>query len=76
MIRHEIVRPPEFVYPIEDWKMIEKHFYERFLPQAETIFSIGNGYLGMRGNFEEGRPVFQSGTFVNGFYEIMADCLR
>jgi alpha,alpha-trehalose phosphorylase len=69
MIRHEIVRPPEFVYPIEEWKMVEKRFYPRFLPQAETIFSVGNGYLGMRGNFEEGRPVFQSGTFVNGFYE-------
>jgi alpha,alpha-trehalose phosphorylase len=69
MIRHEIVRPPEFVYPIEEWKMVEKCFYPRFLPQAETIFSVGNGYLGMRGNFEEGRPVFQSGTFVNGFYE-------
>jgi alpha,alpha-trehalose phosphorylase len=69
MIRHKIVRPPEFVYPIEDWRMVEKGFYTRFLPQAETIFSIGNGYLGMRGNFEEGRPTFQSGTFVNGFYE-------
>jgi alpha,alpha-trehalose phosphorylase len=57
------------VYPIEEWKMVEKRFYPRFLPQAETIFSVGNGYLGMRGNFEEGRPVFQSGTFVNGFYE-------
>jgi alpha,alpha-trehalose phosphorylase len=69
MIRHEIVRPPEFVYPIEEWKMVEKRFYPRFLPQAETVFSVGNGYLGMRGNFEEGRPVFQSGTFVNGLYE-------
>jgi alpha,alpha-trehalose phosphorylase len=69
MIRHEIVRPPEFVYPIEEWKMVEKRFYPRYLPQAETIFSLGNGYLGMRGNFEEGRPGFQSGTFVNGFYE-------
>jgi alpha,alpha-trehalose phosphorylase len=69
MIRHEIVRPPEFVYPIEEWKMVETRFYPRYLPQAETIFSLGNGYLGMRGNFEEGRPGFQSGTFVNGFYE-------
>jgi alpha,alpha-trehalose phosphorylase len=69
MIRHEIVRPPEFVYPIDDWKMIETRFHRRYLPQAETIFSIGNGYLGMRGTPEEGRPVHQSGTFVNGFHE-------
>ncbi len=69
MIRHEIVRPPDFVYPIDEWKMIETRFYRQHLPQAETIFSIGNGYLGLRGNFEEGRPVHQSGTFVNGFHE-------
>ncbi len=69
MIRHEIVRPPDFVYPIDDWKMIETRFYRQHLPQSETIFSIGNGYLGLRGNFEEGRPVHQSGTFVNGFHE-------
>ncbi|HWU39764.1 MAG TPA: hypothetical protein VN203_19115, partial [Candidatus Acidoferrum sp.] len=28
-----------------------------------------NGYLGMRGTFEEGSPIRQRGTFVNGFYE-------
>lgn len=69
MIRHEIVRPPEFVYPIDEWRMIETRFYARYLPQAETIFSIGNGYLGLRGNFDEGRPIHQRGTFVNGFHE-------
>jgi alpha,alpha-trehalose phosphorylase len=33
------------------------------------MFSLANGYLGMRGTFEEGTPVVQNGTFVNGFYE-------
>jgi alpha,alpha-trehalose phosphorylase len=49
--------------------MVEKRFYPRFLAVAETIFATGNGYLGLRGNFEEGMPVFQSGTMVNGFHE-------
>jgi alpha,alpha-trehalose phosphorylase len=39
------------------------------MAQTETLFSLSNGYLGMRGNFEEGRPAFQKGTFVNGFHE-------
>ncbi len=69
MIEREVKRPPEFVYPIDEWKMIETGFYRDLVPQAETMFAIGNGYLGMRGNFEEGRPVHQSGTFVNGFHE-------
>jgi len=69
MIKHQSLSPPEHIYPIDDWKLIEKRLDSRFLAQNETIFSIGNGYLGMRGNFEEGAPVFQSGTFVNGFHE-------
>lgn len=69
MIEREVVRPPEFVYPIDEWKMIETRFYRHLVPQAETMFAIGNGYMGMRGNFEEGRPTHQSGTFVNGFHE-------
>ncbi len=35
----------------------------------ETIFSTSNGYLGMRGSFEEGEPVFENGTYINGFHE-------
>src|SRR5678809_708697 len=33
------------------------------------MFALGNGYLGMRGCFEEGGPIGQNGTFINGFYE-------
>ena len=40
-----------------------------FIAQSETTFSTANGYLGMRGGFQEGRPSFLHGTFVNGFYE-------
>jgi alpha,alpha-trehalose phosphorylase len=69
MIERKVKRPPEFAYPIDEWKMVETQFYRRLVPQAETMFAIGNGYLGMRGNFEEGRPVHQPGTFVNGFHE-------
>lgn len=69
MIRHETLNPPPHIYPVDGWKIIERSFYPRFQAQTETIFSIGNGYLGLRGNFEEGAPVVQSGTFVNGFHE-------
>lgn len=69
MLRRKIELPPDYVYPADDWKLIERRFYPKFLPQAETLFSVSNGYLGMRGSFEEGRPSFQNGTFVNGFYE-------
>jgi len=69
MIRHKIKRPPGFVYPVDEWRVVETTFFEKLLPQTETIFSIGNGYLGMRGNFEEGRPVFENGVYINGFHD-------
>ncbi len=69
MIRHETLNPPLHIYPVNEWKIIETSFYPRFLAQTETLFAIGNGYFGMRGNFEEGRPVIQSGTYINGFHE-------
>ena len=36
---------------------------------TETLFTVANGYLGMRGNPEEGRDAYAHGTFVNGFHE-------
>ncbi len=69
MIRHKPVLPPEFIYPVEDWRMVEREYAPSFLAQTETIFATANGYLGMRGGHEEGRPAYEHGTFVNGFHE-------
>jgi alpha,alpha-trehalose phosphorylase len=69
MLHRERVKLPKYVYPPDEWRIVEKQFYPRLLEGSESIFSVGNGYLGLRGNFEEGTPVFQQGTFINGFYE-------
>ncbi|MGE4093365.1 MAG: glycoside hydrolase family 65 protein, partial [Candidatus Binatia bacterium] len=69
MLHRERFTPPEYIYPVDEWKMIERQFAPQFLGQAETIFATANGYLGMRGNFDEGTPVQESGVFINGFYE-------
>jgi alpha,alpha-trehalose phosphorylase len=69
MIRHDPVLPPEFIYPIDDWRWVERRYSPEFMAQSETTFATANGYLGMRGGFQEGRPSFLHGTFVNGYYE-------
>lgn len=69
MIKHEPVLPPEFIYPVDDWRLVESQYAPEFLAQSETLFSTANGYLGMRGTFEEGTPAIQHGMFVNGFHE-------
>jgi len=56
-------------YPVEAWTVTETAFSPEILAQAETIFTVANGYLGLRGNFEEGSPIFQPGTYLNGLYE-------
>ena len=69
MHRHPLVLPPEFIYPIDDWRWVEARFAPEFVAQSETTFAIGNGYMGMRGGVMEGSPAFLHGTFINGFYE-------
>ena len=69
MIKQEPVLPPEFIYPVDDWKLVESQFAPDFISQSETLFSTANGYMGMRGAFEEGTPAVQHGTFINGFHE-------
>lgn len=69
MIKKKITLPPEHIYPLDDWKIIQRKFAPKYLAQDETVFATGNGYLGFRGNHEEGTPVIQRGTYINGFHE-------
>ena len=69
MIHRPRFHPPPHIYPPDEWNLTEKRFMPDLLEQGETMFALGNGYLGMRGCFEEGGPIGQNGTFINGFYE-------
>jgi alpha,alpha-trehalose phosphorylase len=69
MLPREPVLPPEDIYPIDDWRLVQSRLNLKAIAQNETLFATANGYLGMRGAFEEGSPAFQHGTFINGFYE-------
>ncbi len=69
MIPREINLPPEHLFPSDEWRIVERDFAREWMGNAETIFSISNGFLGIRGTFEEGRPSIEPGTFVNGFHE-------
>jgi beta-phosphoglucomutase len=62
----EVTRP---AYPAEAWRIREAAFDPLLLTRNETIFALGNGTLGLRGNFEEGYPSEIAGTYINGFYE-------
>ncbi|AGB41493.1 trehalose/maltose hydrolase or phosphorylase [Halobacteroides halobius DSM 5150] len=63
----------EAIYPYDEWKIREESFDIETNYRDETIFALGNGYIGMRGNFEEGyagpKNTSLQGTYLNGFYE-------
>ena len=69
MLKRQLDLPPEHIYPPDEWRLVEARYSANFADRAETIFSLGNGFVGVRGTFEEGRPALAPGAFVNGFHE-------
>ncbi len=40
------------------------------LRQAESLFALANGHIGLRGNLDEGDPDGMPGTYLNSLYEV------
>jgi alpha,alpha-trehalose phosphorylase len=60
-------------YPLHAWCIRETAFDTASNFLDETLFALGNGYIGLRGTLEEGYsgPAGTSldGSYLNGFYE-------
>ncbi|MFO6452180.1 MULTISPECIES: glycoside hydrolase family 65 protein [unclassified Aeromicrobium] len=73
MSSHEAPLAEDFLdrdrWPADPWRLVETHPDQTDLGVTETLFAVGNGYLGMRGNVTEGRDSHTHGTFINGFHE-------
>jgi len=56
-------------YKIDEWKIIEEGFNPEKNRASESVFSIGNGHMGQRANFEE-RYSGDSlrGSYIAGIY--------
>src|SRR5512136_10362 len=57
------------IYKKDEWLIIEEKFHPEYNRESESIFSIGNGYMGQRANFEEkySGDTLQ-GNYVAGVY--------
>ncbi len=60
----------ERAYPVEPWHVRETRLDLEVLAQAESVFALGNGHIGLRGNLDEGEPHGLPGTYLNSFYEL------
>lgn len=56
-------------FPVDEWRLVESEGSLDDQGVTETLFAVGNGYLGLRGNYPEGRFAHEAGTFINGFHE-------
>ncbi len=61
------------IFPQEPWTITETEVRLENNQRCETIFAVANGYIGMRGNAEEGysgpEGYSLNGTYLNGFYD-------
>ena len=58
----------DYIIP-DEWSIIERGFHKENIRTSESIFSIGNGAIGQRANFEEmySGESFQ-GSYIGGIY--------
>jgi kojibiose phosphorylase len=54
---------------MDNWHIVETTFDPDVQRHKETVYTIGNGYLGTRGAFEEGYPDAQPLTLVHGLFD-------
>ena len=54
------------------WHISEETFDPKLLHSKETVYTIGNGYFGTRGTFEEGYPAAMPATLLFGVFDDIA----
>jgi alpha,alpha-trehalose phosphorylase len=69
MRRKIVPELPHDLYPIDRWAIVETAYTKELTALLETVFALGNGHLGVRGSFHQGKPAHQPGVLINGFYE-------
>jgi len=57
-------------YPVAPLEIRETAIDLDLIDEAESLFALANGHLGLRGNLDEGEPAGLPGTYLNGFHEV------
>ena len=61
---------PKFAYA--PWEVTEEGFDPKTLRENESVFALANGFIGLRGNLEEGSAAGAEtiqGSFLNGVFD-------
>lgn len=57
-------------FPVEPWQVRETRLELTLLAQTESLFTLSNGHIGLRGNLDEGEPYSLPGTYLGSFFEV------
>ena len=57
-------------FPIEPWCLREPELDLDRLARTESLFTVSNGHVGLRGNLDEGDPHVLPGSYLNSVYEL------
>ena len=66
---HRTVTPR---FPLDPWRIRETRYDPAENQRDESLFALGNGFIGIRGTLEEGAPSGAPsvpGSYLNGFHE-------
>lgn len=64
----------DIYYKLDPWKVVEEGFDSNRNMASESVFSLGNEYMGVRGYFEESSSCDGLlGSYFNGVYEYSND---
>ena len=62
--------PDKYFIEAPQWQIIEEGFNPNYSMVCESVFSLGNEYMGLRGYFDEGYSGESLvGSYINGVYE-------
>ena len=67
-----MAKAADIYFKVHPWKIIEDGFDPEYSRVSESVFSLANESMGVRGFFDEGGSIDTlRGTYINGVYDFM-----
>lgn len=68
MVKHMFLEDVNNLISDDKWLIFQNEYNTEVNPRYETLFTLTNGYMGVRGTFEEGSEGERSGNFIAGIF--------
>ena len=66
-----MAKAADVYFRVDPWKIIEEGFDPAYSRVSESVFSLANENMGVRGCFDEGGSVDSlRGAYINGVYDL------